>query len=190
MKQEEKGSLVHALNETRTSVRRTFLKIILAFSGGTALRFATAPVRAETSKIKEEELAPFRKIAKEKGVELNVVAGDSKPNQAISQMHLDMDMVRASLRNAIDRAKQQGLASIQARLERLLASGTAAQQVDFVLGSGNRYFFPEDVEKYAAMAEKNKLHSFQVRCTIFCFLACLCTADFTQECRERCRELC
>lgn len=190
MKPEHGSSLVRAINDTRTLVRRTFLKALLVLSGGTALSAAAVRAQAATSGIKEEELAPFRKIAKEKGVKLTVLTGDREPVRPQSQMHLDMDMVRASLRNAIARAKQQGLTSIQGKLERLLTKGAAAQQVDFVLGSGNRYFFPEDVEKLAAMAEKNKFHTFGIGCRIFCWVSCWCTGEFTQECRERCREIC
>jgi hypothetical protein len=188
---ENKAPFLGTLGEAGTLVRRTFLKILLVFSGGTALSTSAAPAQvAATSGIKEEELAPFKKIANEKGVKLTVVTGNKEPVGRQTQMHLDMDMVRASLRNAIARAKQQGFTSLQGKLERLLANGTAAQQVDFVLGSGNRYYFPEDVEKLAAMAEKNKIHTFGIRCRIFCWISCWCTGDYTQECREKCREIC
>lgn len=106
------------------------------------------------------------------------------------KMHLDMDMIRASIENAILRAGKQKQSSIQSKLRRLLSTGTAAQHIEFVHGTG-RYFFPEDLEKIAAAAtKKGGQSSFGVGCRIFCFISCICLGDFSQECREKCRELC
>jgi hypothetical protein len=135
-----------------------------------------------------DELAPFKKIADEKGMSLVFVSQKTSLLASATEMHLDMDMVRASLKNAIERSKKSSIPNLQQKLERLLAKGTAAQQVDFVLGSGNRYMFPEDVEKLAAESEKNKFHTFGVICGSFCWLACTCL-PYNQECQQRCRDI-
>ncbi len=165
--------------------RRSVLNVILAFIGGSLVTFGTGPASATVT---EQELEPFKKIAREKGFKFTFKRGKKVSALVESEMHLDMDMVRASLKNAIERAKQKHLARIQERLERLLASGTAAQQVDFVLGSGSRYFFPEDIEALAAKAEKDKFQTFGVVCDTFCWVSCICTQN-AQECRERCRDI-
>ena len=172
--------------------RRSFVtKASLTLIGASTLAYSV-PSKAATStatNVTEEELAPFRKIAQEKGVKITFMKEKATRTRALSQMHLDMDMVRASLDNAIERATNQNLSKILPRLQRLRASGTAAQQVDFVLGSGRQYMFPEDVEKIAARAEKNKFHTFGVVCNTFCWLSCICTGDNNQECQQQCRDV-
>jgi hypothetical protein len=170
--------------------RRGFVTRAISLLGGAL--FGSVPVvgaaKEQTPGVAEEELAPFREIAKKKGFKLVFLTDQKANSKELTEMHLDMDMVRASLQNAIARAKKQGLKSILERLERLAASGTAAQQIDFVLGSGRQYMFPEDVEKWAAQAEKNKFHTFGVVCGTFCWLSCICTPN-AQECREKCRDI-
>lgn len=145
--------------------------------------------------LSESDLKPFREIATKKGAKFVVGSGDRyRPqSQGSREMHLDMDMVRASLDDAIRRTRKKGQTVIAEKLERLRANGTAAQQVEFVLGSGDKYFFPEDVEKWAAMAEKNKFHSFGVVCDTVCYVICKCSCwgpkECVQECTERCREI-
>ncbi|MCK9914785.1 hypothetical protein MXD81_37070 [Microbacteriaceae bacterium K1510] len=179
----------------RAHVRRRSLleKILLAplMLLGKDLSVASAQT---TSSPSEEELRPFREIAARKGAKF-VIGPTSQFNaqaNAQVQMHLDMDMVRASIGNAIERTKKQNQKEISDRLERLLANGTAAQQVEFVLGSGDKYFFPEDIEKWAQAAEADKLHSFGVVCNTVCYTICKCSCwfkDCTQECSERCRDI-
>lgn len=172
-------------------LRRNFvLNSLATLVAGSLLGYTATPARAAAkSTVTEEELAPFRKIAKEKGVKLIFLDNEKVKAEKMSEMHLDMDMVRASLRNAIDRAGAQGLATIREKLERLMSSGTAAQQIDFVLGPGRQYMFPEDVERLAAKAEADKFHTFGIVCGTFCWLACVCTGKYNQECRERCRDI-
>jgi hypothetical protein len=175
--------------------RRSFVTTAgLSVLGGSALvqglaSASAAETGANVTQPTEEELAPFKKIARDKGVKLTFLNEKENRVRPLSQMHLDMDMVRASLDNAVERAKKGNRTAILERLERLRANGTAAQKVDFVLGSGNQYMFPEDVEKVAAQAEKDKFHSFGVVCGSFCWLCCVCTANNNQECRERCRDI-
>jgi hypothetical protein len=194
---ENKGFQEHnrqpsSIPEEKGHGRRTFVvRTIVSLLGGSLVGYGgTTPARAQTkSSFKEEELAPFKKIAKEKGVKLAVLRNRKEQLTKMSEMHLDMDMVRASLENAISRSKKQGLSSIQAKLERLRLNGTAAQQIDFVLGSGRQYVFPEDLERLALKAEEDKFYTFGVVCGTFCWLACVCTGQFNQECRERCRDI-
>jgi hypothetical protein len=175
----------------RRALFKYFLLTPLAFfAKGMGSAFGATPVPVPT----EEELKPFREIAARKGAKfvLGPASRAASANGEPPKMHLDMDMVRASIDNAIARTRKQGLEAIAARLERLRDKGTAAQQVDFVLGSGQKYFFPEDVEKWAEQAEKDKFHSFGVVCNTVCYTICKCSCwfkDCTQECTERCREI-
>lgn len=135
----------------------------------------------------DKELLPFQRIAERKGVKLVIGGGESRRRPR--RIHLDMDMIRASIENAISRAGKRRQLSIRRKLQRLLSKGTAAQKIEFVHGSG-RYFFPEDLEKFAAASTKKGGRTFGIGCRIFCFISCICLADFTQECREKCREVC
>lgn len=184
---------MYELGRSRIRRRTLLAKILLAPLLFIAKGFGIASAAIVPT---EEELKPFREIAARKGAKY--VFGSRKLSAAKSgaplQMHLDMDMVRASLNNAIERTKKQKHYAISERLERLLANGTAAQQVDFVLGSGDKYFFPEDVETWAKMAEANKFHSFGVVCDEVCFIICKCSCwrrleDCVQQCTERCRQI-
>jgi hypothetical protein len=192
IKTDRKGVRNEVKSKDGLSRRSFVVKTSLSLFGASVLKYGFSTASAagrENASITEEEMAPFKKIAKDKGVEISF--GKPKENRVrpLSEMHLDMDMVRASLDNAVERAKKENLTAILERLERLRAKGTAAQQVDFVLGSGNQYMFPEDVERVAAMAEKDKFHSFGVVCGSFCWLSCICTGKNNQECRERCRDI-
>jgi len=121
--------------------RRSFLaRIIFTLMGPITL--TRKPVYGATRRELDQELAPFRKIAADKQFKFTFRPGTRPARAPTREMHLDMDMVRASLNNAIERARSQRLTKIEERLQRLLTNGTAAQQVDFVLGSGTRYFFP------------------------------------------------
>lgn len=137
------------------------------------------------------EYKPFIDIANRKGKQITFYS--VKVNKAAPDViHLDMDMVRASLDNAIERSKKEDITWLTPRLEYLRSHGTGAQQVDFVLGSGNRYFFPQDVEKLVALSENpvTAKSDCPLICRLFCWLACICTGDARQECTERCREVC
>jgi hypothetical protein len=138
----------------------------------------------------EEELRPFREIAARKGAKFLYGSAKRLPmDGSRMKMHLDMDMVRASIDNAIARTK---VPAIKERLERLRSKGTAAQQVDFVLGSGKNYFFPEDVERWAALAEENKFATFGVVCNTVCYLICKCFCndkDCVQQCNQDCHDV-
>lgn len=149
---------------------------------------ATKPASAD-------EYAPFEAIAKKKGVRIfinqdppTVAAAGASP--IVPQaLHLDMNMVRASIDNAIARTKSnQGL---NQKLSRLRTSGTAVQQVEFVHGSGT-YYFPEDIERAIAGAGTVQAASDAqcLTCLVTCWVVCTCQENSSQYCREKCREIC
>jgi len=150
-----------------------------------------------------EERKPFEEIARRKGVTISFdssprlaksdvsVAKTTAPNNSI---HLDMDMVEESLRNAIKRTGESGQLSIQGKLKQLLASGTDAEKVDFVLGSGT-YYFPGDVELLAKLSRLSGGRSAGVDCHKVCefvyYWVCRCIQSRDhQECEETKREWC
>jgi hypothetical protein len=137
------------------------------------------------------EYEPFVKIAKAKNVKIFV--NQDAPVSAMGeagQLHLDMNMVRASLENAITRSEAKGQKRIAEKLRRLLDKGTPVQQVDFVHGGGT-YYFPEDVEK--AIADSGKPAAAGVQCWVcnpVCYLVCTCQQKGDQYCKERCKQVC
>jgi hypothetical protein len=147
-----------------------------------------AAVPLTTTPLGEREL--FIKIAKDKGV--NVFFDQPAPIQitALKELHLDMNMVRASIGIAIARTKTNN-PLISQKLARLLAQGTAVQQVDFVHGSGS-YYFPEEVE--AAIVQSESVHITEgVQCWIcepVCMTVCACLGNGDQYCKDKCRDVC
>lgn len=145
----------------------------------------------------ESEYEPFREIAKKKGVEITFLeSGKSRTTHEMSstdEIHLDINMVEQSIRNAIERTGKSGQKTIQAKLERLLQSGSDSQKVDFVFGSGT-YYFPEDIEVMAAISRKDPLFSkskCHKVCDNVCWMACMCIPKTkSQECSERCKQVC
>jgi len=104
-------------------------------------------------------------------------------------LHLDMNMVRASIENAIARTKQKP--ELNKKLQRLLGNGTAVQQVEFVHGSG-KYYFPEDLEKAIAQSQ-NVNASSDAQCWVcenVCTVVCNCLGNGDQYCKDKCKEVC
>lgn len=141
-----------------------------------------------------EERRPFEEIARRKGVKITFDA-PVRAQARSEDIHLDMDMVEESLRNAIKRTGAAGHTSIQAKLEWLLKSGTDAEKVEFVLGSGT-YYFPGDVEKLAKLSRlsggKSMAEGVCRRvCTPVYYWVCRCVQSRDdQECRETARDFC
>ena len=138
------------------------------------------------------EYDPFVKIANAKRVRIHV--NKAPPTTPVAAgggaLHLDMNMVRASLENAIARTRSQK--EINAKLRRLLARGTAVQQVEFVMGSGT-YYFPEDVEKAITESQRVGVKQSGGQCWVcenVCWLVCTCLENSEQYCREKCRQVC
>jgi len=79
---------------------------------------------ALTAPITQDEWKPFEEIAKAKGskIEFNNV----QKQGAMGEIHLDMNMVNASIANAAARAKAAGNMHLAAKFDRLAANGTAA----------------------------------------------------------------
>lgn len=153
-----------------------------------------------------EERKPFEEIARRKGVKISFEAPTAQSAKSTlvtatnasrtgEYIHLDMDMVEESLRNAIKRTRDAGQPSIPTKLEHLLKKGTDAEKVEFVLGSGT-YYFPGDVEQLAKLSRQTggkSLESGGCRrvCTIVYYLVCRCIQlRNDQECRETSREFC
>lgn len=153
-----------------------------------------------------EERKPFEEIARRKGVKISfeapVLASAEHAASAAKNasrngeyIHLDMDMVEESLRNAIKRTGAAGQSSIQTKLKHLLQKGTDAEKVEFVLGSGT-YYFPGDVDRLAKISRQaggKSLASGGCRrvCTPVYYLICRCIQlRNDQECRETSREFC
>ena len=170
--------------------RRALLaSAVMALVAAPFSRIANAlPVQSRTkkAKISDKELEPFREIAKKKGAKL--FANQEPPAAQKQTLHLDMDMVKASLENAIERTA--GKPELNEKLRRLLSNGTAAQQVDFVLGTGT-YYFPEDLEEVAKSGKIPVASGAQCWvCENVCTLVCNCLGNGDQYCKERCRQVC
>lgn len=138
----------------------------------------------------EADYEPFRKIAAAKGVKITMNASDAMTAQAVEALHLDMDMVRASLALAI-RESRKGNSTITEKLERLARNGTPVQQVEFVMGTGT-YYFPEDLEK-ALSAPAGRVEATGVQCVVcewVCTTVCNCLGNGDQVCKDRCRNVC
>jgi hypothetical protein len=161
---------------------------------------ASKPKAAGKPLFTAEDRKPFEEIARRKGVKLRVkefdaaAAGESKFDE--NKIHLDMDMVEESIRSAIKTTSRAGTKSTQGKLERLLKSGTDAQKVELVLGSGT-YYFPEDIENLAKLSRLSGGMPLKVDCRRVCetlyFLVCRCRSLFTetvQECKDEAREYC
>lgn len=152
--------------------------------------FAQTPAQARAS-VPAAEYEPFRKIAQAKGV--RIFTDQSAPSAATSELnalHLDMNMVKASIENAISRTQQDP--ELNQKLRRLLANGTAVQQVEFVHGTG-RYYFPEDVEQAITESTRPRAAAAQANCwicTTVCTVVCNCLGNGDQYCKDRCREVC
>jgi hypothetical protein len=153
-----------------------------------------------------EERKPFEEIARRKGVTIrfNAAVTQKAANSTVAaesaaltgdSIHLDMDMVEESLRNAIKRTGEAGELSIQGKLKQLLETGTDAEKVDFVLGSGT-YYFPGDVAQLAKLSRLSggrSVAGYDCRriCKFIYFLVCRCIQRRDeQECNETKREYC
>jgi hypothetical protein len=157
-----------------------------------SLRAEPALQRAAGSQPPASAYDAFVKIAKAKGVKIFInqapPAVAAAKASAANTLHLDMNMVRASIEDAIAKTKQN--ASLNAQLTRLLRSGTPVQQVEFVMGTG-RYYFPWDVE--AAIADSGKAAAASIQCTVcenVCHLVCSCLGNGDQYCQDKCRDIC
>jgi hypothetical protein len=141
---------------------------------------------AQPKSVPASEYEPFKKIAKEKGVKIFI--NQPPPMKALTALHLDMNMVKASLENAIERTKEK--TAINQKLRQLLTTGTPVQQVEFVLGSGT-YYFPEDVEQAIAQSENVSAQGAQCWvCENACSVVCSCLGNGDQYCRDKCRQVC
>ena len=140
--------------------------------------------------IPEDERKPFEEIAEAKGKQIRFGQKEQGIVESSKQFHLDMDMVEASLRNAIMQTERNGQTTIKEKLQRLLEDGTDVHKVEFVLGSGS-YYFPEDIQ---AMADESRdvtvKGDCEMVCDNVCWVVCTCLTRESQECTERCRRVC
>lgn len=107
-------------------------------------------------------------------------------------IHLDMDMVDASLKMAIQNAKSL---AVKEKLIRLQTDGTDAQRVDFVMGEGT-YYFPEDLERLAKMSREASAEGASTIgvcrriCEINNYTICKCLGNGDQFCRDFAKKVC
>lgn len=169
--------------------RRTFITTVGAGLLAQAPLINTARAAAASNPKSSTPAArePFIKIAKAKGVKISF--DDASAQAEPDYLHLDMNMVRSSIENAISSNSHDPV--IADKLRRLLAKGTAVEQVEFVHGSG-RYYFPEDVKKAIELSELVKAQS-DAQCWVcvpVCYLVCTCKGNGDQYCKDRCRDVC
>jgi hypothetical protein len=131
------------------------------------------------------EVRSFSEIAARKGLTLLFNEGRAEEEHELSRV--DMDLVRASLENALMRARQRDMDVVAQRLERLLESGTQVEQIAFVLGSGRVYYFPEDVQR---MVEAGPTIAHPFRSLPLSWLRCRPMNDGSQLCEESQRRIC
>ncbi len=131
------------------------------------------------------ERMPFVEVAARKGLTLRfddeLHADDPAP------WDVDVDLARASLANALARARMHGLRELEVRLERLLRDGSAADHVDFAAAYRPVYYFPEDVER---LARAGPLVSHPRVAHELAWLRCSPLADGSHHCAEVTRRIC
>lgn len=206
--------IVDKLNWNSLSRRELVVRITALLATAFGGAHAAQPVPGKDSRpghnakpvTTAEERKPFEEIARRKGVRISFEAATTagaghaavagKPRARNGEyIHLDMDMVEESLRNAIQRAGAAGHWSIQAKLRHLLQRGTDAEKVEFVLGSGT-YYFPGDIDRMAKLSRQAGGRSLATGgcrrvCTTVYYLLCRCIQlRDDQECRETSREFC
>ncbi len=144
-------------------------------------------------KLNTSPQTPFEAIANKKGKKITFLDESNKsPRADISKMptlHLDMDMVDASLEDAKKYAIAQNKNSLVAKLEKLQLNGSDSDKVYFVHGTGT-YFFSEDI---AIMAEDSRKGGVVERvsiCDNLCYIVCRCLIDGDQICSRICRQIC
>jgi len=179
--------------------RRQFFALLTALvaliPGLSRFGSASGPQKAAAkgrSPLTEADFKPFQEIAKRKGVSIKKVA--FREMMTTDQIHLDMDMVEQSLRSAITATDRTGQKDIKTKLEWLLAKGTDAEKVEFVLGSGT-YYFPGDVERLAKLSRESGGKATGENCRRVCepvyYWVCRCIQTRNdQECRETSRIFC
>lgn len=176
--------------------RRTLLVRLAALVAFLAVDASAVPVqKPKTSHGKSlltpDDIKPFEDVARRKGYKF-LTASTFTAKIANDRIHLDMDMVDESIRSAIKQTDRSGQKMLHEKLVRLLANGTDAQKVQFVLGSGT-YYFPEDIEHLAKLSRESGGRELSVDCHRVCetvwYYICRCTGD-AQECRDEARELC
>jgi hypothetical protein len=125
----------------------------------------------------------FQEIAKNKGVPISL--NERTP------IHLDMNMIEASLDMAIRNARN---GEIKEKLQRLRTTGSDSQKVEFVMGEG-QYYFPEDIEMLAA-ASRRKVEfkdddttCFKI-CEVTYYVVCRCLGNNEQACFDKARQIC
>lgn len=125
----------------------------------------------------------FKSIAERKGVKISI-------NEPL-EIHLDMNMIEASLEMAIQNISNE---QIKIRLRRLQETGTDAQKVDFVMGEGE-YYFPEDIEMLASRSRANnglpaaEGNCFKV-CEVTYYVVCRCLGNSEQVCFDKAKRIC
>jgi hypothetical protein len=166
------------------------MAIISGWRGAAAAPTQQAKAAQGKSTLTADDFKPFEEIARRKGVPIHTAEFTEKITS--DKIHLDMDMVEQSIRSAITQTQRTGQKRIQGKLEHLLANGTDAQKVEFVLGSGT-YYFPEDIENLAKLSRASGGRELAVDCHRVCetvwYYICRCTGS-AQQCRDEARELC
>jgi hypothetical protein len=140
-----------------------------------------------------DEQIPFTEIAKRKNKKITFGSALSAKTEHIDDtLHLDMDMVEESIRNAVARTQRDGKTIIADKLQRLLDGGADSEKIEFVLGSGT-YYFPEDLNRAAQIARTSSdATNDRCRkvCDNVCWMVCKCVTGGEQQCGERCRQIC
>jgi hypothetical protein len=179
----------------RSMVRYLSTLMMMVVGGSTASQGLQSTSNGlGSSPLTREDIEPFEKIAKLKGSTIIFTASGAKMTG--NKIHLDMQMVEQSIRTAIKQTQISGQDLVRSKLEHLLVSGTDAQKVDFVLGSGT-YYFPEDVEKLAALSRQAGGKALEVDCHSVCekvwTVVCYCRdlgRSTVQECKREARDFC
>jgi hypothetical protein len=127
----------------------------------------------------------FTTIAKKKGVHITWQAHNQQDHDK-RQIHLDMNMINASLQLAIQNCVNT---SIKEKLLRLQNNGTDVQKVEFVMGTGT-YHFPEDIEMLVKHFNDDDNGTCQNICEIIAYTVCRCVELGDQVCQEVSRNIC
>jgi hypothetical protein len=131
----------------------------------------------------------FKKRAEEKGFKFVLDTGNEINVEEPTELHIDMVMVDLSIKSAIRNVKSE---SFKKKLETLSTSGTNAQKIDFVYGSGS-YYFPEDLEMLAnrslsGVREDGICHKV---CEVVLTEICRCLLKVNEQiCRMVARKIC
>lgn len=118
------------------------------------------------------ETSRFAAIADRKRKSISWVENFDEVPVPDTRIHLDMDMVDASIDTVIERLSDDR--HLRERFQHFQKTATNAQKIDFVYGSGT-FWFPDEMEALAhASRETDDVVSLAISCRVVVYIVCRC----------------